>query len=58
MKKDIIDYVIRYGSARALYLHEFTNNGSRLRIKRLENLESAYMDKILDATRNMWNKEV
>ena len=58
MKKDIIDYVIRYGSARALELYETTKNESPLRVKRLKNLENAYMDKILDATRDMWHKEV
>lgn len=58
MKKDIIDLIIKYGSARALWTYEATNNGSPLRIKRLDRLEAAYMDKILDATRNMWGKEV
>lgn len=58
MKKDIIDLVIKYGSCRALWLYESSQNGSPLRIKRLDNLEAAYMDRILKATRNMWNKEV
>ena len=47
MKKDLIEYVILYGSARARYLWEVTDKGSPLRIKRLENLEAAYFDKIL-----------
>ena len=58
MKKDIIDLVIKYGSCRALSLYESTNNGTPSRIKRLEKLEAAYMDRILDATRNMRHKEV
>lgn len=58
MKKDIIDLVIRYGATRALWLYEATNKGSPLRVKRIDQLEAAYMDKILDATRNMWHKEV
>lgn len=47
MKKDLIDYVILYGSTRALCLYEVTNNGSPLRVKRLEKLEDAYFNKIL-----------
>ena len=58
MKKDIIEIVIRYGSARALWLCEVTNNGSPLRIKRLDQLENAYFDKILKATRDIRDKEV
>lgn len=58
MKKDIVDIIIRYGSTRALWAFEVTNNGSPLRIKRLDNLEAAYFDRILKATKNIRNKEV
>lgn len=58
MKKDIIGLVIKYGSCRALWLSEKINNGTPLRIARLEQLESAYFYKILDATRDIRYKEV
>ena len=54
MKKDLIDYVIRYASVRALWLYESTNNGAPLRIQRLDRLEAAYFKKIL----TMYYKEV
>ena len=57
MKKDIIDLVIGYGSSRSLWLAALTNNGTPQRIKRLEQLSSAYFDKILKVTRSMRYKE-
>ncbi len=57
MKKDIIDLVIKYGSCRALWLSELTNDGSPLRVKRLDNLEAAYFNKIMEATRKIRHKE-
>lgn len=58
MKKDIIDLVIKYGSTRALWTYEVSTSGSPLRIKRLDQLEAAYFDRILKATKSIRDKEV
>ena len=60
MKKDIIDYVILYGSARSRRASERIINDFKvtLREKRLDKLVDAYFNKILGATREMWFKEV
>ena len=60
MKKDIIDYVILYGSARSRRTRERIINNFQVtqREKRLDKLVDAYFDKILGATREMWNKEI
>ena len=58
VKKNIVDLIIKYGSTRALWTYEATNGGTPLRVKRLDQLEAAYFDRILNATRSIRDKEV
>jgi len=48
MKKDLIDYVIKYGSARSLWLYAQSTDENKRTIKRLEKLTDAYFNKILE----------